>query len=91
MKYQTPAALENAILDSARRSEMDTSRAIELFWWDRFLSRIFISASDKFILKGGLSMLARMKSRYTRDIDLMTQESDIEDAALSELAITDQV
>ncbi|MDR0501097.1 MAG: nucleotidyl transferase AbiEii/AbiGii toxin family protein [Coriobacteriales bacterium] len=77
MQYQTPAALESAIRDVARHSEMDTGRAITLLWWDRFLSRVFTSECPEFVLKGGLSMLARVCSRYTKDIDLAAEEADI--------------
>jgi hypothetical protein len=62
--------MESAIKDAARRSEMETDRAITLFWWDRFLSRVFSSAQPEFALKGGLGILARMGTRYTKDIDL---------------------
>jgi len=80
MNYQTPAALENAVKDAAKNSDMDTGRAIVLFWWDRFLARVFSSDHPEFVLKGGLSMLARMSTRYTKDVDLAAAEMNIESA-----------
>ena len=75
--YSTPAAFESAIREAARSSLLDTNRAIELFWRDRFLNRVFVGGDDEFVLKGGLSILARINSRYTRDIDLAARDDDI--------------
>jgi hypothetical protein len=91
MDYKTPAALESAIKDAAKRSRVETDKAIMLFWWDRFLNRVFSPDQLEFVLKGGLSMLARMGTRYTKDIDLAAKEVDINVAEkrLIELASLD--
>ena len=80
MRYTTPHALENAVKEAAKNSQIETSRAISLFWWDRFLTRVFYDSKTDFVLKGGMSMLARMGTRYTKDIDLSAEEVDIESA-----------
>ena len=91
MNYQTPAAIESAIKEAAKQSSLDTNRAIILFWWDRFLARVFSESQTEFVLKGGVSLLARMSTRYTKDIDLAADEQNIEKAQqrLCELASVD--
>ncbi len=74
-----------AVKEAARRSPMDTSRAIAGFYFHRLLCRVFSDPDSPFVLKGGLGVLARMKNaRYTRDIDLTTNSLGIE-AAVDEL------
>lgn len=81
MKYKTPAALEMAVRNAARRSPMDTNRAITGFYFHRLLCRVFLQGTDHFVLKGGQSVLARtLDARVTRDIDLVAQEESLEEA-----------
>lgn len=81
MKYKTPAALEMAVRNAARRSPMDTNRAITGFYFHRLLCRVFSQGTDRFVLKGGQSVLARtLDARVTRDIDLVAQEESLEEA-----------
>ena len=81
MKYKNPRALEMAVKAAARASGTDTSKAIAGFYFDRFLCRVFSEDDPAFILKGGQSMLARTPAaRSTRDIDLLSQSLDIEEA-----------
>lgn len=83
--YSSPRALEMAVKEAARRSPMDTSRAIAGFYFHRLLCRVFSDPDSPFVLKGGLGVLARTKdARYTRDIDLTTNSLGI-DAAVDEL------
>lgn len=78
MKYTTPAALEMAVKAVAKKSPMDTNRAISGFYFHRLLCRIFSVENSGFVLKGGQSMLARtIDARYTRDIDLLSTEADL--------------
>lgn len=85
MSYRTPAALEMAIKAAAKASPMDTNRAIAGFYFHRFLCRIFHDRNDMFVLKGGLSLLARtVDARYTRDIDLLARGKSLQ-SALEEL------
>lgn len=83
--YSSPRALEMAVKEAARRSPLDTNRAIAGFYFHRLLCRVFSDADSPFVLKGGLGVLARTTdARYTRDIDLTTNSLDI-DAAVDEL------
>ena len=81
VKYKTPAALEMAVRNAARRSPMDTNRAIAGFYFHRLLCRVFKGDDSRFVLKGGQSVLARtLDARVTRDIDLVAQEESLEEA-----------
>lgn len=83
--YSSPRALEMAVKEAARRSPMNTNRAIAGFYFHRLLCRVFSDPDSSFVLKGGLGVLARTtNARYTRDIDLTTSSLDI-DAAVDEL------
>lgn len=81
MKYKDPRSLEMAVKAAAKSSDTDTNKAIEGFYFDRFLCRVFSESEPAFILKGGQSMLARtMDARTTRDIDLISRSLDIDEA-----------
>ena len=81
MRYKTPSALEMAIKEAAKKSPIDTGRAISGFYFHRLLCRVFCSNENGFVLKGGQSMLARtVDARVTRDIDLLSRECNIDDA-----------
>lgn len=74
-----------AVRDAARKSTQDTNRAIEAYYSDRLLERVFSEAEPSFVLKGGRSILARtINARYTRDTDFLYLENDPE-KALAEL------
>lgn len=79
--YRTPRALEQAVREAARKSSRSTDRAIEGFYLDRFLCRIFSERHPSFVLKGGQSQLARrIDARESRDIDLVGTTPNIEEA-----------
>lgn len=85
MKYKTPAALEMAVKEAAKKSPLDTNRAMAGFCFHRLLCRIFSDPDTPFVLKGGQSVLARtVNARATRDIDLLAREISIE-VAVTEL------
>lgn len=85
MRYKTPAALEMAVKEAAKKSPLDTNRAIAGFYFHRLLCRVFSDPDSRFVLKGGQSVLARtVDARATRDIDLLARETSI-DAAVAEL------
>lgn len=85
MRYKTPAALEMTAKAAARRSALDTGRAMTGFYFHRLLCRIFSDPHRAFVLKGGQSMLARtVDARATKDIDLLCKERSLE-RALEEL------
>lgn len=84
-KYKTYRAMEQAVKAAAKASGRDVNKAIQAFYHDRFLCRVFSADEPRFVLKGGQSMLARTpNARETRDIDLIGRTSDI-DEALKEL------
>lgn len=79
--YKTYRAMEQAVKAAAKASGRDVNKAIQAFYHDRFLCRVFSTNSPSFILKGGQSMLARIpNARETRDIDLIGRTSDIDEA-----------
>lgn len=85
MRYKTPAALEMAVKEAAKKSPLDTNRAIAGFYFHRLLCRVFSDPDSPFVLKGGQSVLARtVDARATRDIDLLARETSVE-AAMADL------
>lgn len=85
MRYKTPAALEMAVKEAAKKSPLDTNRAIDGFYFHRLLCRVFSDPDSPFVLKGGQSVLARtVDARATRDIDLLVRETSVE-AAVADL------
>jgi hypothetical protein len=87
-RYKTYRAMEQAVKSAAKASGRDVNKAIQAFYHDRFLCRVFSTDSPNFILKGGQSMLARIpNARETRDIDLICRTPNI-DEDLEELVKT---
>lgn len=85
MRYKTPAALEMAVKEAAKKSPLDTNRAIAGFYFHRLLCRVFSDPDSPFVLKGGQRVLARtVDARATRDIDLLARETSVE-AAVADL------
>lgn len=96
-------SLELAIKDAARKAAADAGPGVSAASvdaqirqarFDRFLSRVFAdSEQSEWLLKGGMSMLARVpRSRTTKDVDLAAlHASDLVDAerALAVLAEAD--
>lgn len=96
-------SLELAIKDAAKKkarhegtgiSAATVDAQIRQARYDRFLSRVFAdSEASEWLLKGGLSMLARVpRSRTTKDVDLAAQHvTDLDEAerALSALVAVD--
>ena len=92
MRYKTSEGLDKAIKAAAQASPMDTGRAYAGFFFHRLLCRVFSDPDSRFLLKGGLSMLARtIDARATRDIDLLSTGDDLEEAVeeLKRLASVD--
>lgn len=88
MRYKTPAALEMAVKEAAKKSPLGTNRAIAGFYFHRLLwllCRVFSDPDSPFVLKGGQSVLARtVDARATRDIDLLARKAGVE-AAVADL------
>ena len=92
MGYKTSDDLDQAIKAAAKASPMDTGRAYAGFFFHRLLCRVFSDPDSHFLLKGGLSMLARtIDARATRDIDLLSTGDDLGEAVeeLKRLAAVD--
>jgi len=79
-------SLELAIKDAAKKkaqqagagvSSATVDAQIRQARYDRFLSRVFAEGeASEWLLKGGLSMLARVpRSRTTKDVDLAAQHA----------------
>lgn len=74
-----------AVKEAAKKSPLDTNRAIAGFYFHRLLCRVFSDPDSPFVLKGGQSVLARtVDARATRDIDLLARETSVE-AAVADL------
>lgn len=85
MRYKTPAALEMAVKEAAKKSSLDTNRAIAGFYFHRLLCRVFSDPDSPFVLKGDQNVFARtVDARATRDIDLLARETSVE-AAVADL------
>lgn len=93
-------SLELAIKEAAKKAACDAGPGVSAATvdaqirqarFDRFLSRVFADGEQsEWLLKGGMSMLARVpRSRTTKDVDLAAQQSV--DLAAAERALTELV
>lgn len=86
-RYKDPQAMRQAINDRLRRL-MNDSPGTQLadlqrqLAYDRLLSRVFQAREDRWVLKGGTAMLARLGSqaRHTLDVDLYNQRDALVEA-----------
>ncbi|MFV0532147.1 MAG: nucleotidyl transferase AbiEii/AbiGii toxin family protein [Cumulibacter sp.] len=80
--YPNGRAVEHAIKQAANtKPDRVKSRALQAVTRDRFLCRVFTAAPDRWALKGGAGMLARIpQARNTLDIDLLSSEKSIDNA-----------
>lgn len=93
-------SLELAIKDAAKKAAQQAGPGVSAATvdaqirqarYDRFLSRVFARGEEsEWLLKGGMSMLARVpRSRTTKDVDLAAQRAG--DLAEAERALTELV
>jgi len=93
-------SLELAIKDAAKKAAQQVGPGVSAATvdaqirqarYDRFLSRVFARGEEsEWLLKGGMSMLARVpRSRTTKDVDLAAQRAG--DLAEAERALTELV
>jgi hypothetical protein len=76
------AAITNRLKGLAGVSGYSASQLRRQFAYDRLLARLFIGSPEEWILKGGVSMIARLAiARHTADVDLVAK-ADSADAAL---------
>lgn len=76
------AAIKTAATQDAKAGGMDVSSQLAMARADRFLSRVFADGeSSEWLLKGGTSMLARVReTRATKDVDLASSTQTTEEA-----------
>lgn len=91
--YKTPAEFDRVIKKAASKAEGDTGERYRQALRDRFLCRVFSDSENRFILKGGSGMLARVpNARATRDADFAMRKNESPDEvvnALDELLAAD--
>lgn len=98
--YRDWRALELAIKEAAKKAAQQAGPGVSAATvdaqirqarFDRFLSRVFAEGEQsEWLLKGGMSMLARVpRSRTTKDMDLAAQQAT--DLAEAERALTELV
>jgi hypothetical protein len=98
--YADWRSLELAIKDAAKKAAQQAGPGVSAATvdaqirqarYDRFLSRVFARGEEsEWLLKGGMSMLARVpRSRTTKDVDLAAQRAG--DLAEAELVLTELV
>jgi hypothetical protein len=100
-RYGDWRSLELAIKDAAKKaarqagpgiSAASVDAQIRQARFDRFLSRVFVEGEQsEWLLKGGMSMLARVpRSRTTKDVDLAAlRASDLAEAGRALAALAD--
>lgn len=82
MRYSTPTALWAAVTTRSKRvPDLAAPEAMQWFLRERLMARVFQSPDDPWVLKGGTSLLVRVTdSRWSRDVDLMTDAHNLEGA-----------
>lgn len=79
--YQTPQGLWRAVTDRARATGRPIQEDQQWFLRERLFARVFAQPDQPWVLKGGTAMLARVSdARWSRDVDFMTQQPDLERA-----------
>ncbi len=75
------AAITERLKSMAVASDRSVSQLRRQFAYDRLLARLFHAGSQEWILKGGVSMIARFASaRHTADVDLVAATDSVEAA-----------
>lgn len=85
LPYASAQAFGAAITDRlkvlAAASGRPASQLRRQFAYDRLLARLFITEPQEWILKGGVSMIARLSSaRHTADVDLVAAANSVDAA-----------
>lgn len=81
--YPNPRSLNQAMSAAAKEQarnnpSLDAHTLMRLAYFDRFLSRIFAAEDNRWVLKGGTALLARIpEARSTTDIDLLARPTQI--------------
>ena len=86
MRYENAGQFDRAAKRSIRESGRDPGVAYREMLRDRFLCRIFGGEDQRFLLKGGGNLLARIPgARATRDVDFATCRAETAESALRAL------
>lgn len=86
MTYENEGQLDRAIKRAIRDAGIDPGNGYRQMLRDRFLCRVFADPDERFILKGGSGLLARIPdARATRDIDFATTSRESSKSALDAL------
>ena len=86
MTYENGGQFDRALKKAIRESGGDLGDGYRQALRDRFLCRVFSDPDERFILKGGSGLLARIPNgRATRDIDFTTASRESSEAALAAL------
>jgi hypothetical protein len=79
------AALTVRLNAIAVRSGYTTTQLRRQFAYDRLLARLFVERPEEWILKGGVSMIARLEvARHTADVDIVATDKPV-DGAVADL------
>lgn len=84
-RSNNPAAFNRSLKDRIRNETTPRGRSNEQlrreFFLQRFLARVFSEPGERWLLKGGASLLVRRPdARYSQDIDLLYTSAAIADA-----------
>ena len=84
--YRTPAEFDRALKKAAKAAVGDTGERYRQALRDRFLCRVFSDPEERFILKGGSGLLARVPhARATRDADFALRGKETPDDVVAAL------
>lgn len=87
MRHENAGQFDRAVKRSIRASGREPGIAYREMLRDRFLCRVFSGGDQRFILKGGSELLARMPdARATRNVDFATREKESAESALRALS-----
>ena len=84
-RYRDSRAIWRAVTDLAkaegRERNLESGLLVRGFVIDRFLARVFAIPNEQWVLKGGNAVLTRvLDARATKDIDLLAQLENLDDA-----------
>lgn len=86
MTYENGGQFDRALKSAIKALNGDPGNSYRQALRDRFLCRVFADPENRFILKGGSGMLARIPdARTTKDIDFATTLHETPDEVLSAL------
>ena len=86
MIYENEGQLDRAMKKAIRDAGVESGNGYRQMLRDRFLCRVFADPAERFILKGGSGLLARIPdARATRDIDFATTSRESSESALAAL------